>query len=156
MTINQSLVFHTTIPGTPKGQPRPRAFARKMGNGKYAARVYDAGTAEGWKSCVAAACKDLANRKIQDPLGVVLDFYMPRPKAHYRKSGQLSPSAPAIYAQTPDVDNLVKAVLDALTQIGAWGDDSQVIELNTTKKWANDGNPPGARIWISAFTQSDS
>ena len=33
------------VEGDPKPQPRPRAFARKIGN-KFMARVYDAGTAE--------------------------------------------------------------------------------------------------------------
>ena len=41
--------------GEPKGQPRPRAFAKPIGGGKFSARVYDAGTAEGWKSQIAQA-----------------------------------------------------------------------------------------------------
>jgi len=44
------------VPGEPKGQPRPRAFARKMGD-KFVARVFDAATAEGWKGAIAAVAQ---------------------------------------------------------------------------------------------------
>lgn len=148
-------IFTATIPGAPKGQPRPRAFARKMGNGKYAARVYDAGTAEGWKSCVAVACKELADRKLQDALTVKIVFFMPRPKSHFRKSGELTASAPRLFTQKPDADNLGKAVLDALTQIGAWEDDSQVCDLIIQKRWEKPGTPPGAQIDIYLPREND-
>lgn len=42
--------------GLPKGQPRPRAFAMKIGN-KFQARVFDSGTAENWKSRIAEAAR---------------------------------------------------------------------------------------------------
>lgn len=47
-----SMTITFFIHGDPKPQPRPRAFARRMG-AKFVARVYDAGTAEGWKSQIA-------------------------------------------------------------------------------------------------------
>ena len=49
-----------SAPGIPKGQPRPRAFSR---NGH--ARVFDPGTAEGWKSAVAVAAQDLHRERIE-------------------------------------------------------------------------------------------
>jgi Holliday junction resolvase RusA-like endonuclease len=45
----------------------------------------------------------------------------------------------------PDVDNLVKSVADALTELGVWGDDSQVVELQVTKCY---GEADGIRITI--------
>lgn len=115
-------LFSAFAHGHPKGQPRARAFVR--GN---RAAVYDPGTAEGWKSSIAMACKDIENARFSGALRADLTFYMPRPKAHFRTNGCLKPSAPfALHTQKPDKDNLEKAVLDALTGIGAWGDDAQV------------------------------
>ena len=60
--------------GLPKGQPRPRAFSR----GGHA-RVYDPGTAEGWKASVALAARDeLPPAPLEGALSVSLRFYMPR------------------------------------------------------------------------------
>ena len=47
-------LIELTIFGDPKGQPRPRAFARRMG-AKYVARVYDSDVADEWKSAVDCA-----------------------------------------------------------------------------------------------------
>jgi Holliday junction resolvase RusA-like endonuclease len=109
------------IPGLPKAQPRPRAFARNMGGGKFAARVYDAGTAEGWKSCIAAA---LADKRPSVPhegaLRLDARFLMPRPKCLMRKN---DPAGLIPHTSKPDRDNLDKAVMDTLTQIGFVRDD---------------------------------
>ena len=130
------------VEGMPKGQPRPRAFSR----GGHA-RVYDPGTAENWKSCVAVAAQ--ANRirgRFNDgPLRVELRFVMPRPKCHFKTNGQLRDAAPEFHTGKPDCDNLAKATLDALTEIGAWRDDAQVAYLLVSKAY---GEQPGAFISI--------
>ena len=134
------------VAGNPKGQPRPRAFAR---NGT--ARVYDPGTAEGWKSEVALALRGWANRHFAGPIDVSLTFYFTRPKGHYYTSGEVSKSAPDAYIKKPDADNLAKAVLDAMTGIGFWFDDSQVTTLLVSKCWADRREPrSGARLLILA------
>jgi len=123
------------VQGIPKGQPRPRAFARKIG-GKFVARVYDAGTAEAWKSNIAVNSKPyIPATPLELPLMVALRFYMPRPKSHFGKKG-LKESAPQIFVHKPDCDNLAKAVLDALTQLGFWKDDCQITTLNIKKRYA--------------------
>jgi Holliday junction resolvase RusA-like endonuclease len=119
--------------GIPKAQPRPRAFARKMGS-RHVARVYDDATAEGWKSAVAVAWKASAV-DLPPPYRVVLVFHLPSPKAFYRASGELKPSAPYYHTKKPDADNLAKAVLDALSQVGAWRDDCEVAELSIAKTY---------------------
>ena len=73
------------VHGEPKGQPRPRAFARRMGDGKFVARVFESGTAEGWKSLIAAeAAKHRPAEPISGPVSVDAYFVFPRPKSHYR------------------------------------------------------------------------
>jgi len=131
-------------PGDPKGQPRPRAFSR----GGHA-RVFDPGTAEGWKSAVAVAAKPcLPAEPIAGPVRVTLHFSMRRPKSHYRtgkRAGELRPDAPGWFTSKPDADNLAKAVLDALTTLGAWGDDAQVARLIVEKVYLG---IPGVTVHI--------
>lgn len=152
----QRIPLHTfRANGLPKGQPRPRAFVR--GN---RAAVYNPSTAEGWKSSVALACREIEGALMHFPLSVSLTFFMPRPKSHIRTTGALKPSAPVyIHDGKPDADNLAKAVLDALTGIRAWLDDDQVCELVVKKYWESDHitpqtHPPGCVIQISEMREA--
>jgi len=127
--------------GTPKGQPRPRAFAR---NGK--ARVFDPGTAEGWKAQVALAARaaGAAQLLLETPVYLAVRFVMPRPK-RLAKAG-----AAGTHTSKPDLDNLAKAVMDALTTIGVWRDDAQVAGLTLSKAYAAPGCAAGAMIEVSS------
>lgn len=132
------------VDGDPKGQPRPRAFSR----GGHA-RVYDPGTAEGWKSCVAVAARPhLPPEPLKGPLWAGLSFLFKRPKAHVGAHG-VKPKAPQRHASKPDLDNLAKAVLDALTELGLWADDAQVDDLAIHKAWCKDGERPGCWVTIT-------
>lgn len=126
------------VSGDPKGQPRPRAFAF---HGK--ARVYDPGTAEGWKSQIALAAREHVPAKpIEGALQVRLTFFFKRPKSHFRKiKGEESQrtDAPFYHTQKPDADNVAKAVLDCLTTLGFWKDDAQVAILYVSKMFGNGG-----------------
>lgn len=137
------------VQGIPKGQPRPRAFARRMG-AKFVARVYDAGTAECWKSEIAVAARQHLTEPLQGPLRVELTFYFPRPKSHFTKKG-LRPEAPQWHTCKPDADNAAKAVLDCLTTLGMWGDDVQVCELVCRKQYAK-SRGPGALVNIQTWS----
>lgn len=142
--------IQTFIPGEPKAQPRPRAFAF---NGS--ARVYDPGTAEGWKSAVALGFKDYQGALITGPLRVEIDLYFSRPKGHFgsgRNADRLKESAPSHHLRKPDGDNCAKAILDALSEksgIGVWKDDTQVVELLVRKHWATPNRGTGALVSVS-------
>lgn len=130
------------VSGTPKGQPRPRAFSI---NGK--ARVYSCNTAEGWKGAVAMAAREhLPPEPLQGPVRLDATFRFRRPKAHYLR-GVLRTNAPEHHTGRPDVDNLHKAVLDCLTQLGMWRDDGQVCAGEVVKVYSEQ---PGADICILA------
>ena len=132
------------VPGVPKPQPRPRAFAR---NGM--ARVYDPGTAEGWKSAIAVAAKEMRpDKPLAGPIGLRIVFLLPRPKSHYRANGNLrDPCRQVCHAQKPDLDNLAKAVMDCLSTIGMWNDDAQVCKLDLSKWW-DSSDQCGATITV--------
>ena len=145
-----TLTFQVT--GEPKGQPRPRAFARKMGS-VHVARFYDSDVADTWKQAVQRALLDAAHASRWEltlgPVSVSLNFAMPRPKSHFGAKG-LKPSAPVHHSGKPDADNLAKLVMDQITKSGKiWRDDSQVATLIVHKIWAS-GNESGCAVLISA------
>lgn len=143
-------VMEFFVQGEPKGQPRPRAFAMKIGAG-FQTRVYDPGTAEGWKSQIASHLRDKypAFDQLTGPVSLRLEFALKRPKAHFLKSGIRS-SAPLWHVQKPDADNYAKSCMDALTVLGVWEDDSQVASLTVSKKFTNNGQT-GVQITIAAL-----
>ena len=137
----KSLTFFAI--GTPVGQPRPRACIR----GKHAG-MYDPGTADAWKAAVARAAKEASDGHVfTGPVHLNLWVYMPRPKSHFRASGAIKPSAPSWHTSKPDLDNIEKAIKDAITDAGIWADDSLVCLVYKSKFYSVDGRP-GARIEI--------
>lgn len=141
-----------TVYGVPVAQPRPRAFARRMGD-KVVARMYDAGTADIWKSQIAEAARAVApDFPHHGPVRVRVAFVMPRPKSHFRSNGELRTNAPFHHTGKPDIDNLQKALFDALTQSGGiWIDDSQIACSHGTKHY---GPQPGAVVEIKAIEEA--
>lgn len=144
--MNWKLFCAFDVYGEPKGQPRPRAFAS---GGK--ARVYDPGTAEGWKGSIAMAARDhLPPCPIDSPVRMAVTFYFQRPARLLRKR---DPDGVIPHTAKPDSDNAAKAVLDCLTSIGMWRDDALVCSLIAEKNYAARGQASGALIQI--FTQED-
>jgi len=61
------------------------------------------------------------------PLSVSVEFYYP--VKDKRKKGQFKTSR-------PDCDNLVKLLLDCMTQLRFWNDDAQIAILKIVKKYS--------------------
>lgn len=136
------------VDGLPKGQPRARAFAR---NGK--ARMYDPGTAEGWKQSVVAsgdAVKPL--RPFVGPIRLSVAVFMPRPKRLLKRNCYPG-TIPHI--GKPDADNLAKAIMDAMTVAGWWGDDAQVYSLEVEKFYHALGARSGAMVTVYEWTKGE-
>jgi Holliday junction resolvase RusA-like endonuclease len=72
------------------------------------------------------------------PLHVLVTFYLAKPPSVRREH----PTA------RPDLDKLVRATLDGLTQSGAIVDDAQVVAITTRKQYAEAGAPSGARLMV--------
>jgi crossover junction endodeoxyribonuclease RusA len=128
--------------GEPVGQPRPRACIR----GKRAG-VYDPGTADAWKRIISIRAKQAWDKvQFTGPIKLLLVIWMPRPKKHFNKGGAVVPSAPTWHTARPDLDNIEKAIKDAITDAGVWRDDSQVCAVVKTKRYAE--KVTGAEIRI--------
>jgi len=145
-----------TVDGKPKGQPRVRAYNPK--HSKHA-KVYDPGTANDWKSLVALAAKKVAPKKpITGPVFVDMLFSMPRPGNHHvscDKSRPVKKTAPHYHVSKPDVDNLAKAVLDVLSDIGYWTDDQLVSVLKVAKIYTQSEyqEKPGVSVQVWPMNQ---
>ena len=84
------------------------------------------------------------------PVRVSVDFVKSRNKSRPTVSGKQKLNSPDRWhvrkeawasgrrvpaPVTPDVDNYMKALLDALNQAGVWYDDAQVVDLRARKWW---------------------
>jgi crossover junction endodeoxyribonuclease RusA len=133
------------VAGIPKAQPRVKAFVR----GGHAG-VYTPDSAESWKQAVRLqAIANAPERLMAHSVRVELDFFLPRPKAHFKRDGNVKANQPIWHCKKPDLDNLIKAVTDAITDTQrVWLDDSQICAISATKSYAL--NACGCSVRIDA------
>lgn len=135
------------VPGIPAAQ----GSKRHVGGGRM---VEMSKRLKPWRATIAAAVIDAGwatDPILTGPVSLTAAFLMPRPKHHYRtgrNAQTLKANAPVMVDKAPDLDKLVRAVCDALTQAGAWRDDSQVAEISTYKRYIEVGEEPGVRISV--------
>ena len=89
------------------------------------------------------------------PARAVVRIALLRPASHYgtgRNAGTLKASAPRWPMSKPDVDKVVRAVLDALTFI-AWVDDAQVVDLRVIKAFAATAAEEGVTVTIAPIRE---
>lgn len=117
------------IKGSPKTQQRHR-----MGRGFS----YDPSKKDK-QDLVAIVQQNAPEIPLSGEIILYLRFYMPYPKKWLRTGkyeGQIKENAP-FYCQTkPDVDNMVKLVMDALSNNVIYEDDKQVVHLTAVKYYS--------------------
>ena len=100
-----------------------------------------------WRKAIAAACQNLVTEEhllLLGPVRVEVEFYLPRPASVTQKKRPL-PIVP------PDLDKLLRGLLDGIGQSEViWGDDSQVVQIEAVKLYADD-TEPGATVTIYAL-----
>ena len=135
------------VKGKPKAQPRPRATRR----GGYVG-IYNPTTASDWKGIVKAAfAKHKGSFGKDEPLLVTMAFTFARPPSHFKKSGGYRKGVKEYHTQKPDVDNIAKAVMDAIGDVKVWHDDCQVVRETTSKTWVDDESDAGCFITIEKY-----
>jgi Holliday junction resolvase RusA-like endonuclease len=87
-------------------------------------------------------------RDYHGPVSVTIAAIMARPKDHFLR-GKLRDGAPKRHAQKPDIDNIEKAVLDALTKARVWRDDCQVDWVLVRRRWAIGDEKPGLIVEVT-------
>jgi len=110
------------------GVPVPQGSMRTVGRGvvihSNAKKLKEWRTTVAWQ--VRAFFQD--DDQIDDSMRVDLEFYLPRPASVKR----IFPH------RKPDLDKLIRAVLDGVTESNAVTDDARFVEINAKKFYARD------------------
>lgn len=118
----------------PQQQERPRA----TGRGKFI-RMYDPPKTAKFKR----ELKQLAMLEMQDKnkfdsaISVTIRFFRKVQKSISRKEHARRTQGHVRPIVKPDLDNYIKSTLDALNGV-IWTDDATIVELNTSKWYADD------------------
>jgi crossover junction endodeoxyribonuclease RusA len=129
-----------TVYGVPAGQGNHRATKTGI--------IYETTKHhKPWRDSVAWAARE-AGVRLAGPVSVTMVFTMPKPQSAPKRL-RTWPS------KKPDIDKLVRPVLDSLTVAGAIEDDARVVYLLAAKVYPGEGanslDVPGVRIWIEEF-----
>lgn len=113
--------------GEPRGQERPR----------FGGRAYKTTEAKAYEQAIAIAYKVAATGRQPEngPVGVRIRAGYPIPISDSKRVRAEKVTGQLRVTKKPDIDNVAKAVLDALNGI-AWLDDRQVILLEARKEYA--------------------
>lgn len=146
----------STLSFTVVGQPASQGSKRHVGHGVM---VESSKKLAPWRQDVVAAAlrarRHTGHATFVDAVWVVVCFYLPRPRSHFRtgKHSQLLRDAAPPYpiARTLDIDKAARATLDPLVTAGVLTDDALVVDLHATKRYIELGDDalPGAHITVA-------
>lgn len=136
-----SAAVYFVVTGNPVGKGRPRATSR----GGFVRMYTDAKTL-GFEAAVAdeASTAMRGFEVFETPMQMQLSAYYPIPKSWSKKKRQQAIDGEIYPNVKPDLDNVLKAVLDALNGV-VYVDDSQVINLVATKRYSTD---PRVEVYV--------
>lgn len=140
MTVSQTF----TILGPPVGEGRPRAVRM----GPLGVRLHAAPKSAEWRALAAQQMRSERGDTIpvDVTVSVAIEAVMPRPGSIPKKRGM----GRIWRACKPDIDNIEKAVFDALTTAGVITDDRQIVRTTASKPTAAVGETPRVVITVEA------
>ena len=119
------------------GKPSPQGSKRHVGNGRMIESSREVGP---WRERVALVAHNAMEGRpvVSGAVSVSVRFVMPRPQS-------ARGDVPAV--KRPDLDKLVRAVFDALTNV-VFKDDSQVVSVFASKRLAGPGDTVGVTVEV--------
>lgn len=112
----------------PQARPKTRLFRNDRSPLGVTASHYDPANCKDWKRTVLAQCIDQRPAApATGPLRIHLEFYLRRPISLAKNIHH--------HTKRPDLDNLAKAVKDALKGV-IYQDDSQIVEIIACKRYS--------------------
>jgi Holliday junction resolvase RusA-like endonuclease len=119
-----------TVPGQPQGKGR----ARVTRGGKH---TYTPPKTKEYQSLVETMAWNAAKEYwCEEPLKATIECYYQIPKSMPKYKRKLVEDGKLYPMVKPDLDNVAKAILDALNSI-IYKDDKQVVELIVTKHYSD-------------------
>lgn len=124
-----------------KGDPVPMGskIAGITKYGKPYLRDSNASKLRAWQKLVADEARLIAGATLlEGPIEINLFFRLRAPRVKVRELPHVK----------PDLDKLIRGVMDAVTYAEVYKDDAQVCSINATKTYAQHGQWPGVTIII--------
>ena len=115
-------------PPQPKGRPR---FTRS-------GHAYTPEKTRAYEEIVKLCARLAVNKPLTGAIRLKASFFMPIPKSWSQQKKRAAIAGKMAHATKPDIDNLLKAILDGMNGI-AYEDDKQIVEI-IADKWYSD-NP---------------
>lgn len=141
-----------------RGIPRPQGSMKmhRMPNGAEVTRYSNEDVLWGWRRQLTEAMRPLTGGEpFTDGVEALIGFEMVRPKGHFGTGRNMSVvrlSAPRHPIGRPDIDKLVRAILDSAKDAGIYRDDSQVVSLRAAKRYAT--GVPGVRVTFQEVVET--
>lgn len=131
--------LHLHIPGEPKPQGSKKAYVR----GRRAILVEANPGLKTWRTTITHhARKHTGTYTGERPIHVTYRFHLTRPKSVRRWLPWVK----------PDLDKLIRAVNDGISDAGVWDDDGRITTITASKQYATPTQPPGVTITIKTDT----
>jgi Holliday junction resolvase RusA-like endonuclease len=138
-------IYQCFVSGTPVPKGSARAFWNKHAK-KIIVQQTNRDRQRPWASAITDAVLNLGmEHQVDAPVFIAMTFVFSRPKKHFRgKAMILRDDAPSVHVVKPDIDKLIRCVLDAMTGV-VFRDDCQAQIIEATKVY---GDKPGCLITI--------
>lgn len=127
------------VPGKVQGKARPR-FSSRSGT------VYTPGKTKSYERQIAEAYEAQNGPCFQGGVAVMIDATFQIPKS-WTRAKKADAAAGKLAPGKPDIDNILKVVLDGLNGI-AYEDDKQVVLTQCKKVYADTTRPAGLQVHV--------
>jgi len=121
-----SIKYKIVVDGKPQSKQRPE-FSRR--GGKF--RTYTPAKTMKYEKKVKEAVRKVMKKPLEGPVSLTLHFYLHRPQ---RLIWNDKPMPPCYTDKRPDIDNLIKGVVDGMNGV-AFKDDNQIAKLVAHKQY---------------------
>lgn len=127
------------VPGKVQGKARPR-FSHRSGT------VYTPGKTKSYERQIAEAYEAQSGPCFEGAVMVIIEAVFSIPKS-WTRAKKADAAAGKLAPGKPDIDNILKVVLDGLNGI-AYEDDKQVVMTQCKKVYADTTRPAGLQVHV--------